>query len=57
MADDGHTEQTTEKRFRLSDHIASVLLPLAVIALGVALSVGPGHLQAFVDLCRSALPQ
>lgn len=57
MTDDGRNEQKTEKQFRLSDRIASVLLPLAIIAFGVALSVGPGHLQAFVDLCRSALPQ
>jgi hypothetical protein len=57
MTDDRRNEQTTEKRFRLSDRIVSVLLPLAVIAFGVALSVGPGRLQAFVDLCRSALPQ
>ncbi len=57
MTDDGRNEQKTDKAFRLSDRIASVLLPLAIIAFGVAVSVGPGHLQAFVDLCRSALPQ
>ena len=53
----GDSDENGRRPFRLSDHIASVALPLAVIALGVALSVGPGRLQAFVDLCRSALPQ
>ncbi len=41
---------------RLSDHLASLALPLGVIALGVALSVGSDHVRAFVDLCRAALP-
>lgn len=41
--------------FRLSDHAASLALPLMVIALGVALSLGPDRIGAFVDLCRAAL--
>jgi len=44
------------KGARLSDFFASLALPLAVIAFGVALSVGSDNVQAFVDLCRSALP-
>lgn len=41
---------------RLSDYLASLALPLAVIAFGVALSAGSDNVRAFVDLCRSALP-
>ncbi|WP_165790850.1 hypothetical protein [Pleomorphomonas carboxyditropha] len=41
---------------RLSDHLASLALPFAVIAFGVALSAGSDNVRAFVDLCRSALP-
>jgi hypothetical protein len=33
----------------------SVLLPAAVIALGVALSIGIEPVAAFVDLCLSAI--
>jgi hypothetical protein len=44
------------ERTRRADYLASLALPLAVIAFGVALSVGAGNMQAFVDLCRSALP-
>lgn len=58
MADrGGDRERAAGKAFRLSDHLASLALPLAVIALGVALSIGPGRLQTLVDLCRAALPQ
>jgi len=39
---------------RRSDLVLSVLLPLAVIGLGVALSAG-GAGAAFLDLCRTAL--
>ncbi|HUG61057.1 MAG TPA: hypothetical protein VMP03_04390 [Methylomirabilota bacterium] len=36
---------------RRSDLVLSVALPLAVIGLGVALSVGAEGIGAFVDLC------
>jgi hypothetical protein len=53
-------EQGTDKRGpkapRFSDHLASLALPIAVIAFGVALSVGSDEVRAFVDLCRAALP-
>lgn len=39
---------------RRSDLVLSVLLPLAVIGLGVALSAG-GAGAAFLALCRTAL--
>ena len=45
-----------DNAFRLSDHLASLALPIAIIALGVALSVGSDGVRAFVDLCRTALP-
>ena len=41
---------------RRGDLVLSVLLPLAVIGLGVALSVGHDGLAAMVDLCLSVLP-
>ena len=41
---------------RRGDLVLSVLLPLAVIGLGVALSVGQDGLAAVVDLCLSVLP-
>ena len=44
------------KGFRISDYLASVALPIAIIAFGVAVSVGSDNVRAFVDLCRSALP-
>ncbi len=40
---------------RRSDLVLSVALPLAIIALGVALSVGSEGVAAFVDLCLAAL--
>ncbi|WP_181704576.1 hypothetical protein [Chthonobacter rhizosphaerae] len=41
---------------RRSDLVLSVLLPLAVILVGVALSVGPSAaLDAVVDLCLSVI--
>ncbi len=40
---------------RLADHVLSVALPLAVIGLGVALSVS-GFGRALIDVCRAALP-
>lgn len=44
------------RRASLGDMILSVALPLAVIALGVALSVGTeGGIGGFIDLCRSVL--
>ncbi|WP_370676409.1 hypothetical protein [Pleomorphomonas sp. PLEO] len=49
-------ESQKSKGARMSDYFASVALPLAVIAFGVALSAGSDNLRAFVDLCRSALP-
>lgn len=56
MADPHESETGTTKRTRLSDHMASLALPLAVIAFGVALSAGSDGVRAFVDLCRTALP-
>ncbi|SFM56585.1 hypothetical protein SAMN05192571_102306 [Pleomorphomonas diazotrophica] len=56
MTDRHGTEKDTTKRIRLSDHLASLALPIAVIAFGVALSAGSDGVRAFVDLCRSALP-
>lgn len=56
MSSQPDTEKNATKRARLSDHLASLALPLAVIALGVALSAGSDGVQAFVDLCRTALP-
>lgn len=44
------------KGSRVSDYLASVALPIAIIAFGVALSAGSDNVRAFVDLCRSALP-
>lgn len=52
-----HRETVKEnKRTQISDYLASLALPLAVIAFGVALSAGSENVRAFVDLCRSALP-
>lgn len=56
MTDRHDSEKETAKRTRLSDHLASLALPMAVIAFGVALSAGSDGVRAFVDLCRSALP-
>ena len=56
MTEQRGTDKGGEKNGRLSDHLASLALPFAVIALGVALSVGPDNVRAFVDLCRTALP-
>ncbi|WP_175577808.1 hypothetical protein [Mongoliimonas terrestris] len=42
---------------RRSDLVLSVMLPLSVILVGVALSVDPSAtLAAVIDLCRSVLP-
>lgn len=42
---------------RRSDLVLSVVLPLSVILVGVALSIGPSAtIAAVVDLCRSVLP-
>lgn len=46
---------STRPAARRSDLALSLLLPVAVIALGVALSVGTEGVAAFVDLCLSAL--
>lgn len=56
MTDQPDRQNGKSKGARLSDHLASLALPLAVIAFGVALSAGSDRVQAFVDLCRSALP-
>ena len=56
MADQHESDKGAAKRTRLSDHMASLALPLAVIAFGVALSAGSDGVRAFVDLCRTALP-
>ena len=56
MADRREPEKGATRRTRLSDHMASLALPLAVIAFGVALSAGSDGVRAFVDLCRTALP-
>lgn len=56
MSNQPETEKDATKRGRLSDHLASLALPLAVIAFGVALSAGSDNIRAFVDLCRTALP-
>lgn len=53
---DTPTDRSGE-RPRTLDLVASVALPLAVIALGVALSAGTeGGLSAFLEICRSVLP-
>ncbi|CAI9414290.1 hypothetical protein ANOBCDAF_03165 [Pleomorphomonas sp. T1.2MG-36] len=56
MADRHKPETGSTRRTRLSDHMASLALPLAVIAFGAALSAGSDGVRAFVDLCRTALP-
>ncbi|MCM5556700.1 hypothetical protein [Pleomorphomonas sp. JP5] len=56
MSNQPETDKEVSKRVRLSDHLASLALPLAVIAFGVALSAGSDGVRAFVDLCRTALP-
>ncbi len=56
MSNQPETDKNTTKRARLSDHLASLALPLAIIAFGVALSAGSDDVRAFVDLCRTALP-
>ena len=56
MADQPDRQEAKNKEARLSDHLASLALPLAVIAFGIALSAGSDNVRAFVDLCRSALP-
>lgn len=56
MTDQQGSQNDKGKKARVSDYLASVALPLAVIAFGVALSAGSENLRAFVDLCRSALP-
>lgn len=56
MTDQQDSRKDQDKSARLSDYLASVALPLAVIAFGIALSAGSENLRAFVDLCRSALP-
>ncbi len=56
MGDQRGTGKGGGKGARLSDHLASLALPLGVIALGVALSAGSDQVRAFVDLCRAALP-
>ncbi|WP_156886886.1 hypothetical protein [Pleomorphomonas oryzae] len=56
MTDQRDTRKGAGKGTRLSDYLASLALPLAVIAFGVALSAGSDNVRAFVDLCRSALP-
>ena len=48
--------KTKARSTRTSDYLASIALPLAVIAFGAALSAGSENIRAFVDLCRSALP-
>jgi hypothetical protein len=49
------TPPPTGPRARRSDLVLSVLLPAAVIGLGVALSVGTERISAFVDLCLSVI--
>lgn len=56
MIDRRDTRKEGGKSARLSDYLASLALPLAVIAFGIALSAGSDNVRAFVDLCRSALP-
>lgn len=56
MADRREPEKGATRRTRLSDHMASLALPLAVIAFGAALSAGSDGVRAFVDLCRTVLP-
>lgn len=48
--------ETDLRAFRLSDHLASLALPVAIIAFGVAVSVESDSVRAFVDLCRTVLP-
>lgn len=45
------TEHSPPTKARRADLVLSVVLPLAVIGLGVALSVGTDFGPAFVDLC------
>ena len=56
MTGEQGTDRRGRKAARLSDHLASLALPIAIIAFGVALSVGSDEVRAFVDLCRAALP-
>ena len=56
MADRRNLRKEGGRNARLSDYLASLALPLAIIAFGVALSAGSDNVRAFVDLCRSALP-
>lgn len=56
MTDQQDSRKDKAKSAGMSDYLASIALPLAVIAFGIALSAGSENLRAFVDLCRSALP-
>jgi len=44
-------DPSTARRPKRADLVLSVALPAAVIALGIALSLGTETVGAFVDLC------
>ena len=48
-------EPRPANRPRRSDLVLSLVLPLAVISLGVALSLGAEPMRAVVDLCLAAI--